>query len=303
MTNDEQANSRESEADILAEAINHVIFDRLIQTRYERLLVASFPNLGGDGDAFNARMDSATEHLGGPPTYYLVKDGGKPPLADSYPEAVLREVMSVFDRARKSVIRAHMCMTGAATIEGSPQAFTLDPKQLVTLGKVATEAFWEHAEAAYIRLTSYWDRVGQVLDFAFFNIRKFDQNGFTAVMDRVATNAVPMNERFKKNGSWTRLRAFQTSEKDDGLKWLLVRRNLIIHSLHLHPLPAENEPVFESQFNHLDSAHRLRQKPRSMREEVEILTRQLQRAVELFDDFLHVVEFSASRRVDPIIHD
>jgi hypothetical protein len=52
------------------------------------------------------------------------------------------------------------------------------PEAAAQLIKQAQGAFWEHAEAAYIRLYSFWDRVGQVLDFAFFNIRKFDQNGF-----------------------------------------------------------------------------------------------------------------------------
>ncbi len=247
-------------------------------------------------------MNSTVEHLGGPPEYYLVRDGYTPPLPDQYPEAILREVMSVFERAQKSVIRSHMFMTGAVTIVEHPDDLLVgNREQAVALGKFATEAFWEHAESAYIRLASYWDRVGQVLDFAFFNIRKFDQNGFSAVMDRVATNAVPMNDRFKSHPSWMHLRAFQNSEKEDGLKWLLSRRNLIIHSLHLHPLPDEDNSVFESQFNHLDTAHREKLRPRAAREEVGILTGQLQRAAELFPDFLRVVEFSPSRKVDRFI--
>lgn len=301
MTAEEQPRASQSDADVLAQAINHVTIDRVILARYDRVFFADFPHLGGTAEALNRQLDATSEHLGGPPEHYLVREGCKPPPADSYPEAVLREVMSVFDRARKSVTRAHMFMTGAATIQESPDDFILEPEQLASLDQVTSDAFWEHAEAAYIRLASYWDRVGQVLDFAFFNIRKFDHLGFTAVMDRVAANAVPMNDRLKRNGSWTRLRAFQTSEKDDGLKWLLVRRNLIIHSLHLHPLPVEDEPVFESQFNHLETAHRDRQKPRSMRDEAEILKRQLRRAVHLFEDFLRIVEFSPSRRVDPFI--
>ena len=127
-----------------------------------------------------------------------------------------------------------------------------NPDAAAALIREAQAAFWEHAEAAYIRLCSFWDRVGQVLDFAFFNIRKFDQNGFAAIMDRIDLNAVPMADGLKNCNSWQRLRSFQTSEKEDGLKWLVQRRNLVVHSLHLHPVKTDEEGVFKSQFNHLD---------------------------------------------------
>ena len=297
-------NSGDSIGVILSQSITHVGHERIVLARYERLHSSEFAHPAQGNDAFERKMTSTVEHLGGPPEYYMVRDGYKPPLPDQYPEAILREVMSVFDRARKSVVRSHMFMTGAVTIVEHPDDLLVDNReQAVALGKLAAEAFWEHAEAAFIRLASYWDRVGQVLDFAFFNIRKFDQNGFNAVMDRVATNAVPMIDQFKSHPSWTRLRAFQNSEKEDGLKWLLSRRNLIIHSLHLHPLPNDDNSVFESQFNHLDTAHREKLRPRPMREEGQILTTQLRRASELFPDFLRVVEFSPNRKVERFIDD
>ncbi len=137
-----------------------------------------------------------------------------------------------------------------------------------------------------------------MLDFAFFNIRKFDQNGFTAVMDRIHSNAVPMDNRLKNSGSWKRLRSFQSSEKEDGLKWLLQRRNLVVHSLHLHPVQTDEEGVFKSQFNHLDAAHREKLRPRDPAEEVALLMGQLDRAVALFSAFLTVVEFAPSRKRD-----
>ncbi|MGY4600379.1 hypothetical protein ACVWXL_008125 [Bradyrhizobium sp. GM22.5] len=151
-------------------------------------------------------------------------------------------------------------------------------------------------KAAYIRLYSFWDRVGQVLDFSFFNIRKFDQNGFTAVMDHIHSNAVPMDMRLKSSPSWKRLRTFQTSEKEDGLKWLLQRRNLVVHSLHLHPVGTEDDGVFKSQFNHLDAAHREKLRPREPSEEVALLMGQLEKASTHFRDFLDIVELTPSRK-------
>jgi hypothetical protein len=85
-------------------------------------------------------------------------------------------------------------MAGSSLLAEQPSAMGLpdNPDAAALFIKQARSAFWEHAGAAYIRLYSFWDRVGQVLDFAFFNIRKFDQNGFTAVMDRVHSNVVPI---------------------------------------------------------------------------------------------------------------
>ena len=212
----------------------------------------------------------------------------------------MREVFAVFLRARKSVLRAHLFMAGSSLLAEQPNTLQLpkNPDAAAQLVKQAQGAFWEHAEAAYIRLYSFWDRVGQVLDFAFFNIRKFDQNGFNAVMDRIHSNAVPMDNRLKNSGSWKQLRSFQISEKEDGLKWLLQRRNLVVHSLHLHPVETDEEGVFKSQFNHLDAAHREKLRPRAPAEEVALLIGQLDRAAALFNAFLAVVELTPSRKRD-----
>lgn len=120
-------------------------------------------------------------------------------------------------------------------------------------------------------------------------------------MDRVHVNAVPMDARLKASGSWKRLRTFQISEKEDGLKWLLQRRNLIVHSLHLHPVQPEQEDVFKSQFNHLDVAHREKLRPRAPREEVALLMQQTEKAAQLFNDFLTIAESTPSRRHERFI--
>lgn len=243
-------------------------------------------------------MNKVAEHLGGPPQFYLLPNDEKWPAADGYPDAALHEATDVFHRARKSVLRAHMFMTGSALLADRPDIMNLpqDPEVHAILIRQAQEAFWEHAEAAYIRLYSFWDRLGQVLDFAFFNIRKFDQNGFYSVMDRVAANMVPMNTQLKASDGWKRLRAFQTSEREDGLKWLLLRRNLIIHSLHLHPVRDNDEGMFNSQFNHLGAAHREKLRPRDPVGEVKLLLSQLERAGALFVDFLDLLEHSPRRK-------
>src|ERR1700681_4779278 len=271
---------------VLAKAVSFVKDEGLVLAHYEVVQEGKFATLHPDGDngEFDKCMNRVVEHLGGPPEHYLLLINQEPPPADNYPEAAMREAFAVFSRARKSVVRAHLFMAGSSLLAKQPDLMDLpdSPDAAALFVKEAQAAFWEHAEAAYIRLYSFWDRVGQVLDFAFFNIRKFDQNGFTAVMDRIHSNAVPMDDRLKSSNSWKRIRLFQCSEKEDGLKWLLQRRNLVVHSLHLHPVETDEEGVFKSQFNHLDAAHREKLRPREPAEEVALLMGQLDRAGALF---------------------
>lgn len=300
----DQVSEKDEPADrllaLLTDAFSFVTNEGLILARYDAMQEGKFAQLWPKHDSgeFNKRVNRVVEHLGGPPDFYLLRSDQEPPPADSYPDAAMREVFAVFSRARKSVMRAHLFMTGSSILMAQPDLIDLrkNPDLSALFVKRAQEAFWEHAEAAYIRLYSFWDRVGQVLDFAFFNIRKFDQNGFTAVMDRIHTNAIPMNNRLKQSGSWKRLRSFQILEKEDGLKWLLQRRNLVVHSLHLHPIQIDEEGVFKSQFNHLDAAHREKLRPREPFTEVALLMGQLDRASELFSDFLTVGELAPARK-------
>ena len=296
---------------VLSQVVAHVANEALILARHEAVADDQmFPQLWRDQDRgeFDKRINGAVEHLGAPPEFYIVREDREEeiPLADNYPEAAMREVIAVFSRARRSVLRAHLYMTGADLLTRRPD-IVIEPGQPEELGAAlvshAQAAFWEHAETAYIRLSSYWDRVGQVLDFAFFNIRKFDQQGFTAIMDRLHNNVRPMDARLARSEAWKRLHGFQHADPkhEDGLRWLLSRRNLIIHSLHLHPIKQEDEGVFRSQHNHLDVAHREKLRPRTPEGEAELLLGQLAKAAILFDDFLLVVQMSQSRKIDAIV--
>lgn len=306
--NDETPEQRQLVA-LVSQVISHVANEPLLLVRYEHKQADKFARLWDESSqkAISERLDKIALHMGGPPRLYILRHNENPPPEDGFPGAALQEVLSVFQRARTSVIRAHMFHVGNRYVEETPDLMTNDPKIAGGLLKLSQEAFWEHAEAAYIRLASYWDRVGQVLNFAFFNIRSFKHEGFQSVMDRIHDNVAKMDAQFAKNGSWTRLRAFQCSSKDDGYKWLQERRNLLIHSLHLQPIApdsadeedkADNDTVFTSQFNHLDHAHREKLRPRDPAGEVTVLMGQLDRAGELFSDFLSAVERSPSRKRD-----
>ncbi|MGT2509506.1 hypothetical protein [Cupriavidus basilensis] len=202
---------------ILSEAVLHVAREAVLLQQFEDVSRERFGDAWpyGSFEKFKREADLVSEHLGGPPEHFIVRDGLKPPPSDTYPFAALREMLYVYKRARKSVVRAHLTQFGSALLEGDPGAVLVDPpielaEAFITQSK---SMFWEHAETAYIHLYSFWDRMGQILDFTFFNIRKFDHNGFNAVMDRIQANAVPMYKDLSENSQWRELRRFQNSKK------------------------------------------------------------------------------------------
>jgi hypothetical protein len=262
-----------------------------------------------EGKALEKRASQVVARFGGPPQRILIirandgSDDGKTEHFDDYPAAAMAEIVNMFHRTRRAVCRAQMLLVGNHFLHQDPDIFIakMPPEVEKSFLESIDSSFWEQAEIAYIRLASYWDRVGQMLDFAFFSIRQFERDGFTAVADRIHTNFGPMDSILKAMPEWKALRAFQTSEKEDGLKWLLRRRNLLVHSLYLRPLSDslpidDGEVLFTSEFNHLEESLRRRLAPGTPTQEIERLNFQLAKAAELYPAVLGVCEYAADRR-------
>ncbi len=111
-------------------------------------------------------------------------------------------------------------------------------------------------------------------------------------MDRIHNNIAPIHSEIKISPVWKALRKFQISEQEDGLKWLLRRRNLIIHSLHLQPIldSSENNELFESAYNHLEIKLRDKLKPGLPKIEIEKIHLQLSAAADLFKHVMTLCE-------------
>ncbi len=303
---------QQSLVELISRVISHVANEPILFAQYEARQHDKFARLWpvGGGRAMQQRLDEVALHLGGPPRLYILRHGENPPPEDGFPGAALQEVLAVFERARAAVLRVHMDVVGTGMLERNPEFLPMPKDEAAIMRKRWDEAFWEHAETAYIRLASYWDRVVQVLNFAYFNLRSFKHEGSQSVMDRIHDNVAKMDSHFAKRGCWTRLRAFQCSTKDDGYKWLQERRNLLVHSLHLQPIAPDDdsnfgeggEPdsgtVFTSQFNHLDHAHRGKLRPRAPAGEVKLLMDHLDQAAKLFPDFLALIEGAPSKKRD-----
>lgn len=115
-------------------------------------------------------------------------------------------------------------------------------------------------------------------------------------MDRIHSNAVPMGYPPEIQPKLEAPAHFPDFRERRRPKVAPPAPNLVVHSLHLHPVGTEDEGVFKSQFNHLDAAHREKLRPREPSEEVALLKGQLEKASMHFSDFLGIVELTPSRK-------
>ncbi len=252
----------------------------------------------GTGGPLEDRLDKLSEALGGPPRLIPVPDGKKHPRYDTYATAAIHESINAFMRARTSVCRTHLYLIGSAGLKQNPELMHLpdDPNIRRIVIDQAGQRFWEHAETSYVRLASFWDRLGQILDFTFFNVRQYERDGFPAVLDRIRSNFLPMSSAIRESLAWGCLWRFQNSEQNDGLKWLLRRRNLLVHSLHLSPRTEDDpeNPIFLSAYNHLVETVRVKLRPGTPEEELNTLHYQLEAAASLFPDAVEVALIGTS---------
>lgn len=257
-------NERDRLADILGDTLAHAANEALILARLEEFLDPKPPKLATSkehADSLNKSIDALVSEYGGPPKLIIHFTNEPKPRYDTYLAAALDEAMQLFKRTRNSLRRARAFQIGMYFLETKPNLINFlekaPPEVHTFFQNGASNAFWEHTESCYIRLAGYWDRVGQILDFAFFGIRQYERDGFSAVLDRIRANTLRMHPDIGNLSAWKLLWKYKKSEREDGLQWLLSRRNLLVHSLHLRPMePEEPEELYESAFNHLDARFR-----------------------------------------------
>ena len=250
---------RLSQLKLIASTMQHAANEILILARLEPHFDPLPAHIAGTDEQkkdLSERTGRLCHTFGGPPPLLILEAGQPRPRYDTYVSAAIDEAVLMFLRARSAVCRAHLHFIGGAMIEREPQLLVWPPDEKIAaiFQRLTINQFWEHAETAYIKLASLWDRLGQLLDFCFFNIRQYERDGFPAVLDRIHSNYVPLSQQIREAPCWTALRKFQNSEKTDGLGWLLRRRNLIIHSMHLRPREddVQGDPIFDSAYNHLE---------------------------------------------------
>ena len=286
-------------ADALGGALQHAANESLMIARLEEFFSPQPARLAAsavDVKALEDLADNVTRLFGGVPRLIIQAINGPKPIYDTYLSAAIDEAIEVFHRARRSLCRAQAFLIGAHMLAKNPEFLKLpdDPKVRNLFQTSAEGVFWEHTETTFIRLAGFCDRLGQILDFAFFSIRQYERDGFSAVVDRIRANTLRMQPELASSAAWIAIWNYRKSEREEGLQWLLSRRNLLVHSLHLRPEgETPNEEIFASAFNHLDSRLRRDLAPGTPEQEIQRLHTHLSQAAELLPHVLTLCQLHA----------
>jgi hypothetical protein len=291
MTSDAE-NHKDRLAKALGSALQHAASEAVMLARLEEFFSpqpAKLASTPPEIKVLDELADDAIRLYGGAPRLIIQRINDPKPTYDTYMSAAIDEAIEVFHRSRRSLCRAQAFLVVVNILREAPELMNLsdDAKVRELFQSSAEQVFWEHAETTFIRLAGFWDRLGQVLDFAFFSIRQYERDGFSAVVDRIRSNALRMRPGLAKQQAWLSIWAFKKSEKEDGLQWLLSRRNMLVHSLHLRPVGTDlNDELFASAFNHLDERLKNDLKPGTPEEEIRRLNGQLNKAAALLPQVL-----------------
>jgi hypothetical protein len=203
-------------------------------------------------------MRRFTPEVSNPPLVVLPFDAdpktGKVKLK-TYHISLVNEWFSYFYKCRRSVCRAHMYYITCGALDKYPEFWPDMPhEERKNRRDLMERRFYDALEIATTRLSSYWDRVGQLFDFVFFNIRQYERDVFPSVLDRIKKNFVPTCPEIANSSAWDSITKYANSEKRDGYKWLARRRNLIVHSMQMAPKRQsdDTDAIFEYEFNHYE---------------------------------------------------
>lgn len=231
----------------------------------------------------HAALNDIHEKLGGTPEIIIQFYDKESPKYDTFVDSMIGELSVSLRKSLETVKKANVYYRLSFFSE------YMENEDLANfLMESYNQEFWDYLEMSYIRLASTWDRIGGLLEFCFFNIRQYDRDGFLSTIRKIHVNIVPMYLDLQKSESWKRLWSYSKSEKSDGLKWLLTRRNIVIHQTGIQEL--EDFKVLEegdsfSKYNHiLDKTVKEKLKPMPKDKELGKLVKHLEKTFRIFRD-------------------
>src|SRR5699024_6956226 len=221
--------------------------------------------------------------LGGVPELLILGRDEDKPFYDTYVDSMINELIFSIKKSYDTMVQVMIYRI----IEYFSRYYE-DQKLADLLVDIYKKEFWSHLEMAYIRLASTWDRIGRLLDFVYFNIRQYDKDGYLSTIQKINVNLIPMSVQLRQSNAWKKVWDYSKSESVNGLKWLLSRRNLIVHQISLQEIEyfdVEDTEFYHSEHNHiLENTVKKKLKPMSPNEEVTHLKKHIEITLELFED-------------------
>jgi len=179
-------------ADTITRVLSHAVNEPVLLQKMEQYFKPRPANIFSNDDEREElirRIDGFQDRFGR--KFVIVVKGEPPPQLRTYHIDISNELGDSFHACRSAVCRLHMFYMALKCIRTRPEFWVdLSEDGSRLYARTLTRSFWDALEIATIRVASYWDRVGQLLDFVFFNIRQYEHDGFPAVLERIKKNAV-----------------------------------------------------------------------------------------------------------------
>ncbi len=177
-------------AQILSYTVNEPILIKKMQKYFDPRPAELFKSKKTE-KIITRKISKLSKKLGGPPQIVIVSDEqASTKKYDMFVYTAIDEMTSMYQRSYNSICIAHLYFICKGLLEKHPDFLEkTDQEELnnVILPMVSNQ-FYDKTEIAYIRLSSYWDRVGQLLDFVFFNIREYERDVFSKVLSSVVSH-------------------------------------------------------------------------------------------------------------------
>jgi hypothetical protein len=273
---------------------NSILFGNLLMEYYGPQLVKLTTNKEEENE-LDRKTSELIKSLRGVPNFLIRLKNEPKPIYDTYVNSAIDEFFLSYQKAKEAIRRAHIKFIINDGIEKHPEYIKKKPP--TDLVEYLENLYWDMVEIAYIRLASYWDRAGQLLDYIFFNIRQYERDGFSAVIDRIHINVGRILPELLELEPWIDILKYRKAENPDGYKWLILRRNLIIHSISLKNYEnyEDDDELFESNYNHLNVTVKRKLAPQKPKEELKQLHTQFSIATELFTKVLEISYWGAKK--------
>ena len=296
--NSDSSNDKKYEDELISiysDLLNSELASISVQERFDIIANPPIPKLVKDKkeeEEFNRLIQEIIYAHGGVPLVVIKKTGEKNPIYDTFIDSLISEILSMYQKTRRSIIKVQSQYAVVESLRYNKQFFkTPAPEEVVLMFE---EYFWDSLEIAYLRLASYWDRIGQLFSFSFFNIRKYDKETFTDIIEKINSNYVLTISELKSMPEYKELWDYSKLEDKNGLKWLLQRRNLIIHSVGINTKTNNlvKGELFDSKYNHLDEKISNKLKKSNLKDEISVINFHYIKMCEYFKNCLQLSIFA-----------